>query len=72
MCEICGHIPCHPRCPNADEDTPVKSCNHCSEDIYENDTYYQIDGLDLCEDCFEEHVKNKYSRTAERECFYED
>ena len=72
MCDVCGSYPCHPRCPNADEEQPVVFCVKCGEEIYENDSYYRIDNLDLCEDCFVEHVKNKFGRTAERECFYED
>ena len=72
MCDVCGSYPCHPRCPNADEEQPVICCVKCGEEIYENDSYYRIDDLDLCGDCFGEDVKNKFGRNAERECFYED
>lgn len=31
-------------------------CDECEAEIYEGDSYYEIDGADLCEDC----VKNQY------------
>ena len=31
-------------------------CNLCSEEILEGDVYYEIDGLEYCEDCVEEKI----------------
>lgn len=27
------------------------SCCECWENIYEGDTYYEVDGMNFCEDC---------------------
>lgn len=34
-------------------------CDHCNEEIYE--TYYHIDGEDICEDC----LKELYERSVD-------
>ena len=52
-CEYCkrnsGH---HSSCPNADEPKLVHSCDICwKSNIFEGDTYYDLDGLIVCEDC---------------------
>lgn len=32
----------------------VLTCDVCGEDIYEDETYYAIDGLTICKPCMEE------------------
>lgn len=39
MCEICRQNPCHPRCPNAPEPTPVYECEWCKEPILDGEEY---------------------------------
>lgn len=51
MCEICRQHPCHPRCPNAEEDTQVFICSGCGDPIYEGEYYYDIMGEQFCEGC---------------------
>ena len=38
-CEICGHIPHDPRCPNAPDPVPVLTCELCGEGIFDGDEY---------------------------------
>ena len=52
MCSECRQYPCSSRCPNAPEEKPVLSCDICWKNkIYAGDTYYDLDGLIVCEDC---------------------
>lgn len=60
MCEECRRFPCHPSCPNADEETPVYYCDSCSEGIYAGDEYYPLFDERYCVDCIEDQ-----KRTAE-------
>ena len=43
MCEFCRQIPCHPRCPNADEPIFKHYCSSCREGIYEGEEYIEND-----------------------------
>lgn len=54
MCEVCRQTPCHPRCPNAPEPTPVYECSECGYGIYEGDKYAEIDGKYYCEECLDD------------------
>ena len=35
------------------EQQPVFQCEHCGKDMYENEEYYEYEGENLCEDCFD-------------------
>lgn len=72
MCDICGQYPCNSRCPNADDEYPVLNCNDCKTEIYEDETYYYIDGKYLCEDCFREYAELKFGHIAERDCIFDE
>lgn len=51
MCEICNQIPCHPRCPNAEEKV-VDICSCCNDEIMEGYNYYILPSGDaICTDC---------------------
>lgn len=39
MCAVCRKNPCDSRCPNAEEPSPVYTCEWCKEPIYEGDEY---------------------------------
>lgn len=53
MCEYCRQIPCHPRCPNAEE-VIIGVCDICGDDILEGYTFYEMpDGTIVDEDCVE-------------------
>ena len=54
MCEVCRQTPCHPRCPNAPEPTPVYECSECGYGIYDGDKYAEIDGKYYCEECLDD------------------
>lgn len=51
MCSMCMQVPCHPRCPNADEPEVAYRCIKCGDEIYVGDDYFDIDGEPWCEDC---------------------
>lgn len=67
MCEICHHVPCHPRCPNSPEPPRVFICSGCGGDILEGDDYWDIMGEQWCEECVREA-----KRVAECEDGYDD
>ena len=52
MCDICGTLPCHPRCPNAAYKICGK-CDQCGRELYENEYYYTDNGgyIYCSEDC---------------------
>ncbi len=54
MCEICGQIPCHPSCPNADEELPVERCVECGEGIYSGEKYFASCIGPICQICMED------------------
>lgn len=54
MCQECHMTPCHPRCPNAPDPTPVTHCCRCGEPIIPGDEYGIINGLDYCADCIDD------------------
>ena len=50
MCEECLQYPCHPRCPNAV--IPVAChCDVCDAEILDGEEMYDIDGMNVCENC---------------------
>ena len=51
MCSECGKYPCHPRCPNSDDDGVWGKCDKCGGEIYYGDKCIDDDDLTLCEYC---------------------
>lgn len=54
MCQECHMTPCHPRCPMAEDPTPVTHCCRCGEPIIPGDEYAVIDGQSYCEECIDD------------------
>ena len=54
MCDICRQSPCDSRCPNAPDPPVAYECIHCDAEIYEGDSYYDIDGEPWCENCIKD------------------
>lgn len=54
MCNVCRQIPCHPRCPNASEPTPVHVCKKCGYGIYTGVKYFKSEDKYICEECIDE------------------
>lgn len=50
-----------------EEDKPLYECDYCRQHIYTGETYYEMELELLCEDCFEEYVKNYYMKKAGEE-----
>ena len=46
MCELCGHYPHLPGCPNEEY-----ACDVCGEPLQEGTEIYKIDGDILCKKC---------------------
>ena len=42
---------------NSSDDYNFLRCNECGEEIYSSDTYYDIDGNIICEDCMNKYKK---------------
>lgn len=57
MCDVCRHIPCDPRCPNAPDPPSVFVCSGCGDFIYDGDDYWDVMGEQYCEDCMESMKK---------------
>lgn len=54
VCPVCGRYPCASGCPNADPPEAVLVCEECGVEIRDGEEYYRdIDGSDLCENCFD-------------------
>ena len=51
MCEICRMVPCHPRCPNAEEDKGVTKCVKCHEWIFADEKTYDTGFGLVCMEC---------------------
>lgn len=34
-------------------DGSVMNCDECMEDLFADDYYYELDGLNICEDCYD-------------------
>jgi len=66
MCDECHRNPCHPRCPNAIEPPVIETCDNCNGDIHVGETYYEIDGETICEECIAAVVQSK-SKVAVQE-----
>ena len=67
MCDVCMQTPCDYRCPNAALAQPVLLCECCGGEIYEGEIYYEcVDGMDLCEACFDRWREQHY-KEAETE-----
>lgn len=54
MCEICGRIPCPPRCPNARPGRRAAECSRCGAEIAPGEGF--LDGPDgpVCGECLPE------------------
>ena len=61
MCSECGKYPCHPRCPNADDDGAWGRCDRCGEEIYYGDRCID-DDLTLCECCIDDMDVTEFLR----------
>ena len=57
MCEFCYQYPCNIACPNSDEEA-VTSCDLCRTGIVSGDTYYIVDGNEICENCIDGYIGN--------------
>ncbi|HIZ55155.1 MAG TPA: DUF2175 domain-containing protein [Firmicutes bacterium] len=53
MCELCGHVPCHPRCPNAIHLHGIYRCTACKENIVDGDEFVYIDDSYYHLECLE-------------------
>lgn len=53
MCAVCRKNPCDSRCPNAEEPSPVYTCEWCKEPIYEGDEYMDTPEGPVCKDYIE-------------------
>lgn len=60
MCEICRQNPCHPRCPNAPEPTPVYECEWCKEPILDGEEYLDTPDGPVCKECIEGMIVTEY------------
>lgn len=52
MCDICHHVPCDPRCPNAPDPIGVYECAYCGEPIVKGERYYSHNDKYYHDDCF--------------------
>ena len=59
MCEFCRSYPCDVSCPYSDVEA-VTSCDLCRTGIVSGDTYYIIDGNEICENCIDGYIENYY------------
>ena len=41
----------------------------CDNEFYPDDTYYEIEGMRLCEECAKEWLANQARRATERDCY---
>lgn len=59
MCDECGRIPHHPRCPNAPdpEEIPVFVCSGCGRDIVDGEDYWDIMDEQWCQECMDKARK---------------
>lgn len=74
MCAVCMKTPCDSRCPNAEDQKPVYTCEWCKEPIYEGDEYMDTPEGPVCKDCIEGMSVTEFCeligesfRTAEKE-----
>ena len=47
------------------DDVIVTRCNCCGGEIYEGESYYNIDGSAVCPDCLEEFAKDYFKSCRE-------
>ena len=69
MCELCGHYPHVPGCPEEVEDKEARSlfhCDACGFPVEEGDEYFEVEDSRLCWDCFDEYQYEE-KRKARRE-----
>lgn len=59
MCEFCYQYPCNIACPNSDEEA-VTNCDLCGTGITRGETYYTVDGKEICENCIDGYIRNCY------------
>lgn len=52
MCGICRMEPCHPKCPNAEDDA-VFICSGCGGNIADGEPVWNVMGEQFCEDCID-------------------
>ena len=56
MCEFCYQYPCNVSCPYSDEEA-VTSCSICGTGITSGETYYTVDGIEICEECIDDYIR---------------
>lgn len=56
MCNECHMLPCHPRCPNNNEDEHSGIvCDSCNEEVERGDSYYVFaNGEIVCAYCIDD------------------
>lgn len=59
MCDYCHSFPHIPGCPNEDEPSVMYICEEddCGNEIYEGDSYFEINGKVVCSDCIYNYQK---------------
>ena len=70
MCEYCQSMPHSHGCPFEDDPPFFAECDLCRCEIYVGEDYFEINGLQICEDCMA-----KQRRTADykaEDCKAED
>lgn len=65
-CVDMAHKCCSRECDGDEECTVAFLCDKCNEPIDIEEEYYDVDGLKLCEDCFDDFAYTKYKRIAYR------
>ena len=54
MCNICKLNPCHPSCPNYEDQIPLLFCSECKQGIMFSEEYIENDNGDVRHfECFE-------------------
>lgn len=55
-CPVCGYTNSHrPECPEYQNSDNYCLCTECGKPIYNGESYYEINGEKLCEDCMNDH-----------------
>ncbi len=51
---------------------PVRCCDKCDTELYEEEYAYKVKGEILCEDCFEDYVNERYRVTIVRKNSFDE
>ncbi len=52
------------------EDVIFAHCDRCGDEIYEGDTYYAIDGENICVDCLRDFASDYFADCVEEARIY--